>query len=88
MVPTRPVPNFAFVYFQLVFAYFRWCNENNLDSFLLFPGKLQTYPKMSSILQLQAQYESLATQYRLNQAEVAACSARRDEGMHLKFVSR
>jgi len=37
---------------------------------------------MSSILQLQAQYESLATQYRLNQAEVATCLARHDEGMY------
>jgi len=35
---------------------------------------------MSSILQMQAQYESLDTQYAQNLAEVAACVARRDEG--------
>ncbi len=38
---------------------------------------------MSTILQLQAQYESLATQYRINQGEMSACIARRDEGISL-----
>ncbi len=36
---------------------------------------------MATILQLQAQYESLAAQYRSNQAEMSACIARRDEGI-------
>jgi len=38
---------------------------------------------MSSILQMRAQYESLATQYRINAAELSACNARRDEGLLL-----
>ncbi len=37
---------------------------------------------MSSLLQLQAQYESLANQYLQNQTEAAACLARNDEGRH------
>jgi hypothetical protein len=41
---------------------------------------------MSSILQMRAQYESLATQYRNNLAEISACNARRDEGMSLPLL--
>jgi hypothetical protein len=43
---------------------------------------------MSSLLQLQAQYESLANQYRQNHSEAAACLARNDEGRHgqLQFM--
>jgi hypothetical protein len=35
---------------------------------------------MSTILQFQAQYESLANQYSQNLDDAAACAARRDEG--------
>ncbi len=41
---------------------------------------------MSSLLQLQAQYESLASQYSQNHAEAAACLARNDEGRSNSFV--
>jgi hypothetical protein len=35
---------------------------------------------MSSLLQMQAQYESLATQYDTNQAQADLCAARHDDG--------
>ncbi len=35
---------------------------------------------MTSILQLRAQFESLANQYADNEDEAASCAARRDEG--------
>jgi hypothetical protein len=42
---------------------------------------------MSSILQMQAQYESLATQYRSNLAEMSAGIARHDEGLFYSYFS-
>jgi hypothetical protein len=37
--------------------------------------------KMTSLLQMRAQFESLTTQYDDNLAEMATCAARNDEGM-------
>ncbi len=37
--------------------------------------------KMTSLLQMKAQFESLTTQYDDNLAEMATCAARNDEGM-------
>ncbi len=36
---------------------------------------------MTSILQLRAQFESLANQYADNEDEAALCATRRDEGI-------
>ncbi len=41
--------------------------------------------KMTSLLQMKAQFKSLTNQYDDNLAEIAACAARNDEGM-LSFI--
>jgi hypothetical protein len=41
---------------------------------------------MTSILQLRAQFESLATQYADNEDEAASCATRRDEGKSSRLV--
>jgi hypothetical protein len=42
---------------------------------------------MTTILQLRAQFESLANQYATNEDEAAMCATRRDEG-NLSIVFR